>query len=67
MTFAETKVSLYFCAKNVISVNTDYHSCREFPSHHWEESWRRKTCRRCSHLKKMYSIRRDIIIVFSGR
>ena len=28
--------------KSVISVNIDYRSCREFPSHHWEESWRRQ-------------------------
>ena len=30
----------------MISVNIDYRSCREFLSRHWEESWRRKTCRR---------------------
>ena len=27
-------------------VQVIYRNCREFPSHHWEESWRRKTCRR---------------------
>ena len=45
VSFSKMKVNIVIFIA-AVDLNTDYRSCQEFPSRHWEGSWRRKTCRR---------------------